>query len=529
MSAYRILIADNVHPECDEILRGYGLEVVRAVGKTEEELAALVPDFDGMIVRSAVKVGRGLIEKMDRMRVIGRAGAGVDNIDVAAATERGILVMNTPGGNTISAAEHTVAMILAVCRRIPAANRSLLSGEWDRKTFVGTELLGKTIGILGVGRIGSEVARRLRPFEVTLIAYDPVLSDEGVRELGIEPVDFDALLERSDILTLHLPMNDRTRGMIGAVQLERMKPGAYLVNCARGGIVDEAALLASLQSGKIAGAAFDVFEQEPPQFPNDLILHPRFVCTPHIAASTDEAQERVAFAVARQIGEMFSGREASGLVNADGLEGALREEFLAYASVARKLGEIVRGLGTVEGLRCRLHVYGDDTGLMLNGLGASFLVGLLDGEEEGRRVNPVNASLLAAQRDVCADITGEGTHGSYRFLLQVEIEGRDLFRSAAMTFFESGAPRLVMLDDLWFDIVPEGPMLLIRHQDRPGTLAEIAAILGSAGVNIADLSLGREGGSQKALTLIRTDSQAPASVLQALEGIENVERVHPLC
>lgn len=524
MNAHRILIADNVHPDCDDILRGYGLDVVRALGKTDDELATLLPDFDGMIVRSAVKVGRGMIEKMERMRVIGRAGAGVDNIDVQAATERGILVMNTPGGNTISAAEHTVAMILAACRRIPAANRSMLAEQWDRKTFVGTELLGKTVGILGVGRIGSEVAKRLRAFDVVLIAYDPVLSDEGVKALNIEPVDFDTLLERSDILTLHLPLNGDTRNMIGADQLARMKSGAYLVNCARGGIVDEAALLPALDSGTIAGAAFDVFEQEPPQFPNELINHPRFVCTPHIAASTEEAQERVAFAVARQIGEMFSGREALGLVNGDGLEGALREEFFSYALAAQRLGTVVRQLVEVDGLRCRLRAYGDDTGLMLNGLVASFLVGLL--EKEGTRVNPVNAALLADAYHVHADITGEGAHKNYRFLLQVEIEGREVFHRAAMTFFEQDRPRFVMLDNLWFDIVPEGPMLLIGHQDRPGTLAEIATILGNAGINIADLSLGRQAESNTALTFIRTDSQVPDPLLDSLSAIPNVEHVH---
>lgn len=315
MSQYRVLIADNVHPGCDEILAGEGIEVVRETGKSEEELAAIIADFDGMVVRSAVKVRRPLIEKMSRMKVIGRAGAGVDNIDVAAASEKGIAVMNTPGGNTISAAEHTVGMILSVCRSIPQANESLRGDQWNRKAFVGTELFGKTVGVLGIGRIGSEVAKRLRGFEVQLLGHDPFLSDEVVRDFGMVPVSLDELLERSDILTLHLSLSDQTRNMIGEQELGKMKPGALLVNCARGGIVNEAALLAALENGNVAGAAFDVFEQEPPAFPNALISHPRFISTPHIAASTSDAQIRVSHAIARQIGAFLKGEPPIAVVN----------------------------------------------------------------------------------------------------------------------------------------------------------------------------------------------------------------------
>ncbi len=315
MSQYRILVADNVHPGCDEILSEHGFEVVREVGKTEEHLSSIVGEFDAMVVRSAVKVTRPMIEKMGRMKVIGRAGAGVDNIDVQAATERGIVVMNTPGGNTISAAEHTVGMILSVCRHIPQANESLRNGQWNRKAFVGTELFGKTVGVLGVGRIGGEVAKRLRGFEVRLLGCDPILSDEHIRELGLIPVSLDELLEQSDILTLHLPLIAETKGIIGADELARMKSGAYIVHCARGGIVNEAALLAALEAGTIAGAALDVFEQEPPTFPNNLIAHPRVVSTPHLAASTEDAQIRVSHAIAQQIGAFLKGEQPVGVVN----------------------------------------------------------------------------------------------------------------------------------------------------------------------------------------------------------------------
>ena len=315
MSQNRVLVADNVHPGCDQILEEQGIEVVRETGKSEEELASIVGAFDGMVVRSAVKVKRMLIEKMERMRVIGRAGAGVDNIDVPAATERGILVMNTPGGNTISAAEHTVGMILSVCRNIPQANDSLRGSKWDRKAFVGTELFGKTVGVIGVGRIGREVAKRLSGFDVRLLGYDPMLTDEQIIELGIVPSGLSELLAGSDIMTLHLPLNDETRGLIGASEFATMKREAFLINCARGGVVDESSLLGALESGTISGAAFDVFEQEPPNFPNRLISHPRFIATPHIAASTGDAQIRVSHAIARQIAAFLKGERPTGVVN----------------------------------------------------------------------------------------------------------------------------------------------------------------------------------------------------------------------
>ena len=315
MSQYRVLVADNVHPGCDEILSEHGFDVVRETGKSEEYLTSIVGDFDAMVVRSAVKVKRAMLERMDRMKVIGRAGAGVDNIDVPTATERGIIVMNTPGGNTISAAEHTVGMILSLCRHISQANSSLRNDQWNRKAFVGTELFGKTVGVLGVGRIGSEVAKRLRGFEMRLLGYDPVLSDKRIRELGVTPTSFEELLEQADILTLHLPLIEETRGMIGAEELARMKSEAFLINCARGGIVNEADVLTALESGTIAGAAFDVFEQEPPTFPNSLISHPRFVSTPHLAASTSDAQIRVSHAIARQIGAFLKGEKPVGVVN----------------------------------------------------------------------------------------------------------------------------------------------------------------------------------------------------------------------
>ncbi|MCB0711699.1 MAG: phosphoglycerate dehydrogenase [Ignavibacteriae bacterium] len=518
---YRVLIADSVHEGCDEILASEGFEVTRALGKSDDELAEIIGEFDAMIVRSAVKVKRPLIEKMSRMKVIGRAGAGVDNIDVGAATEHGILVMNTPGGNTISAAEHTLAMILTLLRKIPAANRSLREEKWDRKSFVGTELLEKTVGILGVGRIGTEVAKRLRPFGVKLLGYDPMLAEDAIRSVGLESADLDTIIAQSDILSLHLPLNSETRGMIGAERLAQMKPGSFIINCARGGIVDEADILNALNEGKIAGVAFDVFEGEPPEFPNELIQHPNVVSTPHIAASTDEAQERVAFAIARQIAALLKGGEGVGLVNAEDLDGALQSQFVPYAKAAVSLGKVIRALIGSRDLTINLHLFEENSALMLNGICASMLVGIFEGEES--RVNAINAPILAERSNVVVTATGEGRDERYHFLLGAEVKSERSQLDLAVTLFGNAEPRLVMVDNYWFDIRPEGALLLIRHQDRPGTLAAISAVLGEEGVNIADLSLGRKSEGEEAITLVRLDTALSEEGIAKLEAIEQVE------
>ena len=524
--SYRVLIADNVHEGCDAILKEKGIEVVREVGKSQEELEEMVGEFDGMVVRSAVKVREPLITKMNRMKVIGRAGAGVDNIDVEAATRRGILVMNTPGGNTISAAEHTLAMILSLSRNVPGANQSLHNSEWNRKAFVGRELMDKTVGILGIGRIGSEVAKRLRGFEVKLLGYDPMLADEAMKSLDIEPVDFDTIIKEADIISLHLPLNDKTRGMIAEEELAKMKHGALIINCARGGIVDESALLNALDEGRIGGAAFDVFAQEPPEFPSPLINHPHVVATPHIAASTAEAQERVALAIARQIGDFFQNGEGTGLVNGNGLEEALREEFTPFSDVACSLGHLVRELVGSQDLSVDMSVSGDKVLPLLHGLQASMLVGMFEKEEDG--ANLVNATVIAEQRGVKSTVTGQGPDNRYRFLLKASAVKGEEQHEVAVTLLGNTEPRLVMIDDHWLDIRPEGPMLLIYHQDKPGTLAAISGILGHADINIADLSLGRGGEGRNAMTLIRVDTEVHDEVLEQLQAIENVHHARSL-
>jgi D-3-phosphoglycerate dehydrogenase len=523
MEAKRVLIADNVDVICETLLRDAGVQVDRQTGKSPEELIELVPDFDAMVVRSGVKVTSAMIDAMDRMEVIGRAGAGVDNIDVEAATRRGILVMNTPGGNTISAAEHTVGMILSLCRKIPFAHASLRSGEWNRKAFAGTELLDKTVGIIGVGRIGTEVAARLKPFGVRIVGFDGHATAEAVSAAGIEAMSQEELLQTSDIVTLHLPLDESTKGSFDRNVLRQMKEGAFLINCSRGGIVDEVALAELLESGHLGGAAIDVYESEPPEFPNELISRPDVVVTPHIAASTREAQHRVARAIAHQIVRLFEGDETAGLVNAEGLEGAMHSRYAPYALATRRLGCFAAGLAGAKALKVRLHVRGDESAVMREGLGASFLSGMFGSSDA--RVNPVNAYTVASENGVEIEASSEGPDEQFHFLVTADIETGEETHRAGMSVFGRNRPRLVMLDDRWIDFDPDGHITLLWHSDVPGTLARITSILGDANVNITDVTLGQGEGRDDSVALIRTDSFVGDSTQELLWGVESIRRV----
>ena len=525
----RVLIADNVSRSCELVLQERGIEVERAAGVPRERLLELLPGFDGMFVRSAVTVDREMIEGMSTVRAIGRAGAGVDNIDIVASTERGIVVMNTPDGNTISAAEHSVAMLLALLRKIPAANASLRGEAWDRKSFTGTELWGKRVGVLGLGRIGREVAARIQSFKSIVMGYDPYLSADAVRGLGIVPATFEELLENSDILTIHIPLSPQTRGLLGDLELGRMKKGVFIVNCARGGIVDERALLAGLESGRIAGAALDVFEQEPPRFPNALISHPRVVATPHIAASTEEAQERVAHDIAVQMADFFEGMGARGVVNAEGLESSsFLRESIPLMNAAERLGALLGQLVGEKGCDCRLIAYGSDAAQIVRGLGASFLAGLVS-QGSDRTVNPINAEMLARRNDIRLTTSGEGAHPDYNGLLLAEASRGDLHRRAAVTVFGRDQTRLVMLDDVWLDVRPIGTLIVFKNIDKPGVLSEMSGVLGRHGVNIADMSLGQREGTGEALTVMRIDGDVGPDVIAdlcALDVVSDVRTLH---
>lgn len=519
----KILITDPVDRVCAETLAAEGFEVVERPGVKGEELSALLGEADGLIVRSSTQVTAGLLGSIRMLKVIGRAGAGVDNIDCDAATRKGIVVMNTPGGNTISTAEHTVSMLLSLARNIPQANESLRKGQWDRGAYVGTELHGKVLGIIGLGKIGREVAVRCRAFGMTCIGFDPVLAPEVASKMGIEPVALEEIFARSDFLTVHTPLNDETRGMIDDKAIDRCRKGVRIVNCARGGIVDEAALLRGIESGKVAGAALDVFVQEPP-VGNPLLNHPRVIATPHLGASTGEAQEKVARQIAVQVADMLKERGIVGAVNAEVIHMALRKDVRPFALLAEKLGSLVTQLGGGKLRKIQITTSGPALAQSGELITAAVLKGVLS-HHLSEPVNLINAPVLARDMGLLWSERREAESISYTHLVKVACDSDQGTRKAAGTIFGNSHMRIVQVDEFHLEAQAEGYMLFYRNIDRPGMLAHVGSTLANAGINIAGAALGRDRPGEKAVTIINVDTPIPSSIMEKLEAIDGVFEV----
>ena len=515
----KILIADKVSPTCADVLRRSGLQAEHRPGLDTHELLRAVADADGLVVRSDTRVTEEVIAAAPRLRVVGRAGAGVDNIDVDAATRRGIVVMNAPGENTISAAEHTMSMILALARRIPAADRSMRAGRWERgSAFLGVELIGKTLGILGLGKVGREVAARARAFGMEVIGADPVVSEEVASRIGATLFPIGAVLEGSDFITLHLPLTPETRHLLGREALERCRPGVRIINVARGGIIDESALVEALLSGHVAGAALDVFESEPPAGSSLLGLD-SVVLTPHLGASTQEAQEKVAARIAEQIAGYLKDGLVVNAVNLEGIDPKILSHAPAFAA------EMALGHGPVAELA--MEYSGTVLEYPTRPLTASFLKGFLQGKLSDP-VNPINAALLARESGIRVLETRAAEPQDFSALVTATRRGRDGARSAAGTLFGKRDPRLVRLDAYHLDAIPQGPMLIVSNDDRPGMVGRIGTALGDAGVNIAYLSLGRDRSGGRAIAILNLDSPISDDVLRqiaAIDGVLTAERV----
>ncbi|MEX0748062.1 MAG: phosphoglycerate dehydrogenase, partial [Rhodothermales bacterium] len=447
---------------------------------------------------------------------------------IDAATRRGVLVINAPDGNTISTAEHTCAMLLSLARHIPQAHHSLAGGKWDRKTFTGSELYEKTLGIVGVGKIGRAVAERMAGFGMTVIGYDPVLSPEAAERLGIKLVDLEELFRRSDFISLHSPLNDSTRGLLNRDTLARCKQGVRIINCARGGIVDEQALLEAVESGHVGGAALDVYSQEPPPaWLEGLLKHPNVVATPHIAASTDEAQTKVAKQITEQVIDALNGEPVLSPVNAMAIKMAAQPEVQPYLSLADRLGQIVGqlGEGNIRGVavRCR----GDLPRRFAEVLTIAAVKGVLS-RWVSEPVNLINAPVLAEEMGVSIREERETAKGGYTNLIEVELETDTESRVVAGTIFDTDEPRLIRVDDYWLEVKPEGRLLFYKNVDRPGMLAAVGRILARNNINIGALALGRTGRGSLALTAVSVDEDVSDSVvaeIEALEGIETIRRV----
>ncbi len=517
---HRILIADPLAEAGLEILAAAGAELRRVEPEERPRLGELIDGYDALVVRSATRVDAELLAAGRALKVVARAGIGVDNVDVAAATERGILVVNAPTANLISATEHTFALLLALARNIPAADASVRAGEWERKRFQGRELMGKTLGVVGLGRIGQAVAARARAFEMRVMAHDPYLDPAVARRLDIELRGLDELLAEADAVTLHLPLSDGTRNLIDAERLGRMKPGALLVNCARGGIVDEAALLAALEEGRLAGAALDVFAQEPPA---DLALaaHPRVVATPHIGAQTREAQERVATQTARMLLAALDGSLEVTAVNLP--FGATTPEGDRFLRLAERLGRLAAELLDGGFRRLELGLWG-----LAEEQAVPLTVAALKGALEthlGDGVNYVNAEAVAAGRGIEVVRAIHQGSGDYPRLVGIELAGEGGGVELAGTLFGESDARVVRFEGYRLEFRPEGLLLVLRNLDRPGVVGKLGTILGEAGVNIADIHLARESQGEEAVAVLRVDAAPTPAALERLRALEEVLRV----
>jgi D-3-phosphoglycerate dehydrogenase / 2-oxoglutarate reductase len=519
----KILISDSLEAPCIDHLRSEGFDVDNRPGLSHDDLRGTIGGYDALIVRSATKVTADVIDHASNLKVIGRAGTGVDNIDAKAATRKGILVMNTPGGNTVSAAEHTVSMLLSLVRNIPLANMSLREGKWERKQYIGTEVFGKTLGVVGLGKIGREVATRCQGFGMNVVAFDPVLSQEVADKISIELVSLQDLYRRSDFITLHTPLTNETRYLLNARTLAQCKKGVRIVNCARGGIIDEQALFAALQSGHVGGAALDVFEQEPPSH-KELILHQHVVATPHLGASTEEAQEKVALQIAHQIADALHERGYTGVVNGGALHMTMKAEVRPFLMLAEKLGSFVAQMSTGKLRGVSVAAFGETAVSSLELLKAGVLRGILE-RVLAEPVNFINAPLLAEEMGISTLDEKIGSGENFSNLVRVRYQTDVETREVAGTVFGQSACRLIRLDDFRFELKPEGVLLVYTNKDRPGVLARVGGILAKHQVNIAGVSLGRTGLGATALTVMNIDSELPKQGWNELEADDQVSNV----
>ena len=511
----KVLISDAMDLRCAEVLeRNPGFEVDVKVGLSPDELKALIGAYDGLIVRSSTRVSEEILRAGERLRVVGRAGSGVDNIDVEAATRRGIIVMNTPGGNTVSTAEHSFAMLIALARRIPQATAALKAGRWERRQYTGVELTGKTLGIIGLGKVGRQVASRGAAFRMKVLGYDPFVSEEVALSCGAQLISLEELYAEADFITLHLPLTAQTRHAIGAVQLEQCKDGVYLINCARGGIADEAALLDALEAGKVAGAALDVFEEEPPTCA-ELIAHERVICTPHLAASTREAQANVALQIAAQVSEVLADGVIRDAVNVPSMGPEMHQKIHPFLELAECLGRIQAQINDGQIERIAVEYHGDVGAYSTSSLTAAVLKGIIETISD-ETVNYVNALFFAQERGVRVDELKSSEHEDYASLITIVYQTTTARRILAGTIFGKNGPRLVRLDEYSFDAVPAGHMLFYVNDDVPGMVGRIGTAMGAHQVNIAQMSCGRREVGGRALTILNMDSPVSDQLLEEI-------------
>jgi D-3-phosphoglycerate dehydrogenase len=521
MNQTKIFVADDVSESGLEPLRAAGFALEKRVGLSHAELREALLECEGLVVRSETKVTAELMDGALRLRAVGRAGVGVDNIDVPAATARGVVVMNAPDGNTITTAEHTIALLVAMARRVPQANASLRAGRWERKRFIGVELQGKTLGVIGLGRIGRTVAARARGFGMNIIAFDPFVAPEQARDLELEIATLDELFARADFITVHTPLTAETRGLIGAQAFSKMKRGVRVINCARGGLIDERALLFAIKEGIVAGAALDVFEQEPPAGDNPLLSLEEVIATPHLGASTKEAQEGVAVTVAEQMRDYLLTGALRGAVNVPALGAAELNALQPYVKLADSLGRFQAQMVDEAVREVRLEYAGEIAEMDAAPVTRSFLAGLL--RDVSARVNVVNAFLIAEERGitVTASYKRTGERVGPAIITRVVTTANE--QTACGALFGPGSDgRITEINGFRLEAIPHGHMLVTRNRDVPGVIGHLGMVLGEHGVNISRFQLGRRERGGEAMAVIETDAPLRAETLDALRTFEPV-------
>jgi D-3-phosphoglycerate dehydrogenase len=523
----RVLISDALSPAAVQIFkdRGVAVDFQPDLGKDKDKLAAIIGDYDGLAIRSATKVTPKILEKASRLKVVGRAGIGVDNVDIPAATARGVIVMNTPFGNSITTAEHAIAMMFALARQIPAADASTQAGKWEKNRFMGVEITGKTLGIIGCGNIGAIVAERAVGLRMRVVAFDPFLSAERALDLGVEKVELDELLARADFITLHTPLTDKTRNILSAESLARTKKGVRIVNCARGGLVDEVALRKALDEGHVAGAAFDVFVTEPAT-ENPLFGHPNVVCTPHLGASTSEAQENVALQVAEQMSDYLLKGAISNAVNFPSITAEEAPRLKPFIALAEKLGSFAGQLTETGIGRVRITYEGEVATMKTKALTSAAIAGIL--RPMLADVNVVSAPTIAKERGIVVEEMVRDAGGDYDSLVTVAVETERGERGVSGTVFADGKPRIVNIKGLKVDAEFAPSMIYVSNEDKPGFVGRFATTLGDAGVNIATFALGRDEPGGSAIALVEVDGELPADVFERVMTIPGVKQAKPL-
>ena len=525
MTKPRVLISDKMDPKAEQIFRERGCDVDVITGKTPEELKAIIGHYDGLAIRSTTRLTKELIEAATNLKVVGRAGIGVDNIDIPAASVKGIVVMNTPFGNSITTAEHAIALMFALARQLPEADASTQAGKWEKNRFMGVEVTGKTLGLIGAGNIGSIVASRALGLRMKVVAYDPFLTPERAIEMGVEKADLDTLLAKADFITLHTPLTDQTRNILSADNIAKCKPGVRIINCARGGLVDEVALKAALDSGHVGGAALDVFATEPAK-ESPLFGTPNFISTPHLGASTDEAQVNVAIQVAEQLSDYLVNGGVTNALNMPSLSAEEAPKLRPYLGLAENLGSLIGQLAHDNLTQISIEVEGAAAELNIKPIAGAVLAGLM--RRYSDTVNMVNAPYLAKERGLDVREIRHDREGTYHTLVRVSVQTEAGEKSVAGTLFGDAAPRLVEMFGIKVEADLAGDMLYIVNEDAPGFIGRLGSTLGEAGLNIGTFHLGRRAAGGEAVLLLSVDAPIPEPLVWQLCNLPGVKTVKAL-